>query len=272
MTDASLTDTPPIWMKNLQAPRANILGVGVSAVNMAEAVRLSVELIRSGGSGYTCVTGVHGIIEAQSDTDFRRIQNTSFLTVPDGMPAVWVGRLLGYREIRRVYGPDFMMNLCERSADYGFRHFLYGGKTGVAERLQDNLKSIFPNLLVVGTFTPPFRTLDRAEEEALIAKVREAKPDIIWVGLSTPKQERFMAEYIDKLGVKLMVGVGAAFDIHTGGIQDAPGWIKAAGLQWLHRLLQEPRRLWRRYLINNPRFVWNVGLQLAGLRRFTTEV
>ena len=124
----------------------------------------------------------------------------------------------------------------------------------------------------VGTFTPPFRALTPVEEDELIAQLRQAKPDIVWVGLSTPKQERFMAEYLGRLEVKLMIGVGAAFDIHTGGIYDAPGWMKSAGLQWIHRLVQEPERLWKRYLINNPKFVWNVGLQLLGLRKFDIEV
>jgi N-acetylglucosaminyldiphosphoundecaprenol N-acetyl-beta-D-mannosaminyltransferase len=124
----------------------------------------------------------------------------------------------------------------------------------------------------VGTFTPPFRALTPVEEDELIAQLRLATPDIVWVGLSTPKQERFMAEYLGRLEVKLMIGVGAAFDIHTGGIQDAPGWMKSAGLQWIHRLMQEPKRLWRRYLINNPKFVWNIGLQLLGLCKFDIVV
>lgn len=249
-------------------PRTNVLGVGISAINMSDAVRLSDHLIRSNGCGYICVTGVHGVIEAQSDPQFRRIQNVSYLTVPDGMPTVWVGRLQGHRGMRRVYGPDFMLELCKLSAQQGYTHFLYGGRQGVAEHLSQVLTAKFPGLRVVGTFTPPFRPLNAVEEDKMIAQVRAARPDIVWVGLSTPKQERFMADYQGKLGVPLMVGVGAAFDIHTGGVRDAPAWMKGVGLQWLHRLVQEPRRLWKRYFINNPRFIWNIGLQFIGVRKF----
>ena len=238
---------------------------------MEDAIRMSDLLIQQNGRGYVCVTGVHGVIEAQSDPEFRRILNSSFLTTPDGMPMVWVGRLQGLGRIRRVYGPDFMIDLCTMSVDKGYRHFLYGGKPGVAEKLSAALRTRIPGLQVVGTFTPPFRPMDPAEEFSLIERVKGLKPDVLWVGLSTPKQERFMAQFIDKLDVKLMVGVGAAFDLHTGATTDAPRWVKRAGLQWLHRLIQEPRRLWKRYLINNPKFLWNIGLQFLGIRKFSIE-
>jgi N-acetylglucosaminyldiphosphoundecaprenol N-acetyl-beta-D-mannosaminyltransferase len=251
--------------------RANVLGVGISVINMEDAVRLSDLLLQSKQQGYICVTGVHGIVEAQSDSQFRRILNSSFFTTPDGMPTVWVARLQGHRSMRRVYGPDFMIELCRLSVERGYKQFLYGGKEGIAERLAVTLAELVPGVEIVGTFTPPFRPL-RAEEEAeLIARVKKAQPDIVWVGLSTPKQERFMAEYMSRLDATLMVGVGAGFDIHTGAIRDAPRWMKSAGLQWFHRLIQEPRRLWKRYLINNPRFAWNVTLQLLGIRKFTLE-
>jgi N-acetylglucosaminyldiphosphoundecaprenol N-acetyl-beta-D-mannosaminyltransferase len=248
--------------------RANVLGVGISALDMAGALELTQAAIERGHKGYICVTGVHGVMEAQSEAAFKSIQNRSFLTLPDGMPMVWLGRLQGYRYMRRVYGPDFMLAVCELSQGTGYTHFLYGGKAGVAEKLRTVLTARFPNLRIVGAYTPPFRPLDQCEEQRLYHQLAEAQPDFFWVGLSTPKQERFMAEYINKLPVKIMVGVGAAFDIHTGAIQDSPRWMKVAGLQWLHRLLQEPGRLWRRYLINNPKFLWRVALQLLGLRRY----
>lgn len=251
--------------------RTNVLGVGISEIDMQDAVRLSDSLIRKSGKGYVCVTGVHGVIEAQTDKAFRGILNRSFMTTPDGMPLVWLGRIQGQKRMRRVYGPDFMMDMCRFSVARGYRHFLYGGGQGVAPRLAMELRTRCPGLQIVGTYTPPFRPLNATEEAELLAFVAETKPDLFWVGLSTPKQERFMAHYLDKLDVKLMVGVGAAFDIHTGGIRDAPMWLKKAGLQWLHRLAQEPRRLWRRYLINNPRFIWNIGLQFLGLRKFNIE-
>lgn len=252
-------------------PRANVLGVGVSALNMQEAVRLCDEHLRSGARGYICVTGVHGVTEAQDDPEFRKIQNASFLTVPDGMPMVWVGRLQGFHGMRRVYGPDFMKELCEFSVKRGYKHFLYGGKPGVAENLKTVLTGQYPGLQIVGCYSPPFRALNSEEESQLIADIESLSPDVIWVGLSTPKQERFMANYQDKLRARLFVGVGAAFDIHTGAIKDAPGWMKNSGLQWLHRLVQEPKRLWRRYLLNNPRFAWKVLLQFLGVLRFEIE-
>lgn len=255
----------------VQVPRANVLGVGVSAIDMDDAIRLSDSLIRSKGRGYVCVTGVHGVIESQSDQAFRTILNRSFMTTPDGMPLVWVGRLQGHSGMRRVYGPDYMLELCRFSVQREYRHFVYGGNPGVAARLAVELTRQFPGLHVVGSYTPPFRPLNATEDAELSALVAETKPDVFWVGLSTPKQERFMAQYSNKLDVRLMVGVGAAFDIHTGGIEDAPAWMKNLGLQWLHRLVQEPRRLWKRYLINNPKFIWNIGLQLLRIRKFNIE-
>jgi N-acetylglucosaminyldiphosphoundecaprenol N-acetyl-beta-D-mannosaminyltransferase len=249
-------------------PRVSILGVGVSAIDMNRAVRLAQAAVEQGRKGYICVTGVHGVMEAQADAEFRRIQNASLLTTPDGMPTVWLGRLQGHKHMARVYGPDFMLAICALSQSAGYSHFLYGGKPGVAQKLADALTSRFPDLRVAGTYTPPFQPLNESEENELRALVARTRPDFFWVGLSTPKQERFMAKYVHQLPVKVMVGVGAAFDILTGAIQDSPAWVKDAGLQWLHRLLQEPSRLWRRYLVNNPRFVCAVTLQFLGLREY----
>lgn len=247
----------------------NVLGVGVDVVDIGGAVTACEKMISTGGRGYVCVTGVHGVMEAQEDPEFRLILNRSFLTVPDGMPLVWVGRLQGYRGIRRTYGPEFMMEFCRHSVERSYRHFLYGGKVGVAEELASTLRQRLPGLKIVGTYTPPFRPLTCDEEIQLFTQVTACQPDVIWVGLSTPKQEKFMAQYISRLDTRLLVGVGAAFDVHTGYIKDAPGWMKAAGLQWLHRLLQEPRRLWKRYLINNPRFLLQIVLQLAGIAQYS---
>ena len=248
--------------------RANVLGVGISAINMEEALLRSEQLLYQQRKGYICVTGVHGIMEARRDPALRDILNRAYLCTPDGMPTVWVGRLQGHRAMSRVYGPDFMLEMCRRSVQHSFRHFLYGGGPGVAERLQRGLERKAPGTRIVGTFTPPFRQLTANEEEQLIAAVGEAKADIVWVGLSTPKQELFMARMIDRLDTHLMVGVGAAFDIHAGLLADAPTWMKVCGLQWLHRLILEPRRLWRRYLTNNPLFLLSIVLQFLGLKRF----
>lgn len=249
--------------------RVNILGVGVSATSMAQALQESHDLLMSNKRGYICVTGVHGIIEAQDDSAFREILNSSFITTPDGMPTVWIGRICGFREMTRVYGPDFMLELCESSVAKKYRHFLYGGKPGVAESLKLRLETLYPGIQIVGTYCPPFRPLTDAEEENLHQLLEELKPDILWCGLSTPKQERFMYEHRDSLPVKLMVGVGAAFDINSGNLKDAPPWMKNIGMQWLHRLFQEPRRLAKRYLLNNPRFLGLVTLQGLKLKRYS---
>jgi N-acetylglucosaminyldiphosphoundecaprenol N-acetyl-beta-D-mannosaminyltransferase len=248
--------------------RVNILGVGVSALNMEAALHQTESLLDRGGKGYVCVTGVHGIMEAQTDEAFRDILNRSFLTTPDGMPTVWLGRIHGFKDMNRVYGPDYMANLCERSVAKGYRHFLYGGKEGVAEELRAELTRRFPGLQIVGTYTPPFRPLNSDEENDLRSQLEASQADVLWCGLSTPKQERFISSYCDRMPVKLMVGVGAAFDLLSGNLDEAPDWMKKSGLQWLYRLIKEPRRLWRRYLLNNPKFAWLTLLQLSGLRAF----
>jgi N-acetylglucosaminyldiphosphoundecaprenol N-acetyl-beta-D-mannosaminyltransferase len=244
-------------------PHANVLGVNVSAINMTRAVALTDRFISSGRRGYICVTGVHGVMEAQSDPDFRTILNSAFINTPDGMPMSWIGHFQGYRGMSRVYGPDFMMEMCRLSVQRAYRNFMYGGDIGVAPLLAEKLKQRFPGLQVVGTYTPPFRPLNPQEDQELLTLVRESKPDILWVGLSTPKQERFMAQYLDRLNIPLLVGVGAAFDIHTGRTKDAPDWMKQSGLQWLYRMLQEPKRLAPRYLVNNPRFIIRIAFQLS---------
>ena len=249
--------------------RVNILGVGISAVSMTSALDHTERLLQQGGNEYICVTGVHGIVEAQSDESFRAILNDSFLSIPDGMPTVWLGRLRGFGHMTRVYGPDFMSNLCGRSVAKGYRHFLYGGKPGVAEQLSKELQKRYPGIEIVGVYTPPFRPLNEDEEKALRAQLQAARADVLWCGLSTPKQERFMSQYVGVLPVSLMVGVGAAFDFLSGNAKDAPDWMKRSGLQWFHRMVHEPKRLVRRYLASNPRFVWLTMLQLTGLKRYS---
>lgn len=248
--------------------RANVLGIGVHATNLEEAVSLSDRLLQSGGRGYVCLTGVHGVMEAQRNPRLRRILNSATLCLPDGMPTVWVGHAQGHATMGRVYGPDYMLELCRLSQRRGYRHFLFGGLPGVAQLLQQRLDILCPGIQIVGIFTPPFGPLSHEQEAELFHRVARSKPDVLWVGLSTPKQEQFMAEYAPLLDVPLMAGVGAAFDIHAGLMPDSPDWMKACGLQWLDRLRKEPRRLWRRYLRNNPAFVWNMGLQAMGAKKF----
>ncbi len=248
--------------------RVNVLGVGISVLNLQTALAEIADAIRSRRKGYICVTGVHGVMEAQSDESFRAILNGAFLCTPDGMPMVWVGKFGGHSGMRRVYGPDLMLDICAWSQDNPCRHFFFGGAPGVADQLAENLKARFPKLEVAGTFTPPFRPLNADEQNELREKVRAARPDIFWVGLSTPKQEKFMAEYLPKLDATLMIGVGAAFDFLSGRVKQAPRWMQRSGLEWLYRLCSEPRRLAGRYLRNNPVFVAKIALQLAGLKKY----
>lgn len=257
-------DVPRVY-----TPKANVLGVAVSAIDLPSAVNLAARWIDAAEPGYICLTGVHGIMEARADEAFKLILNRAAINLPDGMPMTWVGRLQGFRHIDRVFGPDFMDALCRLSVQRGYRNFLYGGQPGVAELLRHNLEQKFPGLQISGTYTPPFSSLTPDEEREIIARVRQAKPHILWVGLSTPKQERFMAQYLHRLQMPLMVGVGAAFDYHTGRIRDCSPWVKRAGLQWAHRAMQDPGRLWKRYLRNNPAFLWHIAAQISGLRRYS---
>ena len=250
-------------------PRTNILGVGVHALDLPGAVCAVEDAILAGTRGYVCVTSVHGIMEAQRDGEFQKILNHAFLITPDGMPTVWVGRIQGHNQMKRVFGPDLMLEICARAPHNRIRHFLYGGKPGVADELALNLRRRFPAIMIVGTFTPPFRELNAVEQAELEEKIEAVQPDIVWIGLSTPKQERFMAANCGRLRCKLMIGVGAAFDFHTGRAKDAPFWVKQMGLQWAHRMCQEPRRFWKRYLVNNPAFLLAIARQLTGLRHYS---
>ena len=239
----------------VQVACVNILGVGVSAIDPPAALRTIDRWIASGERHYVCVSGVHGVMESQRDATLRRIHNRAGLVTPDGMPLVWLSRLKGHRTVARVYGPDLMLDCCRLSVERGYRHFLYGGMEGVPELLAGKLTTRFPGLQIVGSYSPPFRALTPAEDEAIVRRINEAEPDIVWIGLSTPKQERWMAEHRDRLRAPVLIGVGAAFDFHAGLKRQAPGWMRRSGLEWLFRLVTEPRRLWKRYLVNNPLFL-----------------
>jgi N-acetylglucosaminyldiphosphoundecaprenol N-acetyl-beta-D-mannosaminyltransferase len=253
----------------MEIEKVNVLGIGISVLDQARAREFLFDAVKDGRRGYVTITNVHGVSEAQRDPELRRILNNALLATPDGMPLVWMGRLQGRRSIRRVYGPDLVLNLCEHSREAGFSHFFYGGKSGVAAELGEVLQRRFPGLRVAGTFSPPFAPLNKDERNALLNKVREARPDFFWVGIGMPKQEKFMAEYISILPeAKIFIGVGAAFDFFTGRVRQAPRWMMRLGLEWLFRLFQEPKRLWRRYLIYNPLFVVRASAQLLGLRKY----
>lgn len=248
--------------------RASVLGVEVDAIDMEMALARIYLALRENRKGYVCMAGVHGIMEAQRNPEVLNAYADSYMTLPDGTPTMWVGRLQGHRWMGRVTGPDLMLEVFRRKQFEHYSHFLYGGKPGVAEELAENLSRRFPWARIAGTYTPPFRPLTPREERQLISKVCRLQPSILWVGISTPRQELFMQRLLPLLDTNLMFGVGAAFDFHTGRIKDCAEWIKRAGLQWLHRLMQDPKHLLWRYLRNNPTFLWKIGLQFARLRRY----
>ena len=238
-----------------------VVSVGISKTNYAEIVELcrawSQERKTSPGTQahYICVTSVHGIIMAQDDADIARILNEADIATPDGMPIVWALRSFGSPGQQRVYGPTLMLELCREAARCGQRIFLYGGLEDTLRLLEKRLAEKFPGLLIAGAHSPPFRPLTLEEDEQVQQQIRGCDPDLIFVGISTPKQERWMYTHRDAFPGMVMIGVGAAFDFHAGRIRQAPAWMQRHGLEWFFRLITEPLRLWRRYLLITPRFL-----------------
>ncbi|PYT96570.1 MAG: glycosyltransferase [Acidobacteria bacterium] len=218
-------------------------------------------------------TGMNGIVEAQHDPAFRAILESTDLVVPDGMPLVWLGRGRGHVLPRRVYGPDLVLAFCENTAGRGYRHFFYGAERepDVPERLAEALKKRFPGTIVAGTYSRPLGPLNFKQEEEVVSVISRTAPDVLWVGLGELRQARWMHEHKNRLNVPVLVGVGAAFDMLSGKRRQAPRWMREHGLEWLFRLLQEPRRLWRRYLIGGAQFVTYIALESLRLKKFGTS-
>jgi N-acetylglucosaminyldiphosphoundecaprenol N-acetyl-beta-D-mannosaminyltransferase len=249
------------------SPTFKVLGVRVDAVQIPEAIaRVEGWIAERGPSRYVAVTGMHGITESRHDAHFRRILDAADLVVADGMPLVWLGRWHGHAMKRRVYGPELTETFCSVTGDK-YRHFFYGGAAGVADALAQALQQRH-GIRIAGTYCPPFRPMTAEEDREVVKLIETSEADIVWVGLSTPKQETWMYEHRDKLSVPAMFGIGAAFDLNTGRLKQAPAWMRENGLEWLFRLGAEPRRLWRRYILSGSVFVWNVSLELLGLRAF----
>ncbi len=262
MLDLALTASPSI-----PPPRANILGVPVSAVDMGTTLGAIAGWIERRERNYVCVCNVHTVMECQRDEQVRRLYHRAGMVTPDGMPLVWVSRMLGYAGVARVYGPDLMLEIFAQSAARGWSHFLYGGAPGVGEELERRMRARFPGLRIAGIISPPYRSLTPAEDGDAVRRINDSGADIVWTGIGAPRQEIWMAEHRERLQAPVIIGVGAAFDFLSAVKAQAPRWMMASGLEWLFRLASEPRRLWRRYLVYNPMFVWLMALQLAGLRR-----
>lgn len=248
-------------------PRFRVLGVPVDAVQIPETIaRIEQWISARDRSHLVAVTGMHGVMEAQRTPSFRTILKNADMVVADGMPLVWLGRRHGLPMRRRVYGPELMETFCRDTGPL-YRHFFYGGADGVADLLGSTMRRKY-SIRVAGGYSPPFRPLTPEERKKITQTIRAVSPDILWVGLSTPKQERWMWEQRQILDVPVMVGVGAAFDFATGRVKQAPSWMREHGLECVFRLSREPRRLWRRYIIYGSGFVWNVSLELLHLKTF----
>lgn len=252
-------------------PRANLLGVGIDAVNLEGALATISRHLADNRKGYVCAIGVHGILESLRDETLAATFADSCLNVPDGTPTVWIGRWQGFRNMDHVTGPALMRAIFSQREFSSRSHFLYGGKPGIVEELAAAVHRNYPWARIVGTYTPPFRDLTCVEQDQLIRQINSVRPDFLWVGISTPRQELWMRRMLPQLDTCLMFGVGAAFDFLTGHIRECPGWIKRAGFHWLHRLLQDPRRLWRRN-VGNTAFLWHIARQCSGIGSYPLRI
>ena len=249
----------------------NLLGVRISAVNLPQAVERVLEAVARGDRGYVCIRDVHGVVRCQSDAELRHIHNAAYLVTPDGMPVVWALWLSGHRTADRVYGPDLMLALFAAGERTGLRHFLFGSTPATLEQLQSSLLARFPEAKIAGAYAPPFGEWTAEQEDEMVGLINGSGADIVWVGLGTPKQELWMGRIRRRLDASMLIGVGAAFDFHSGGKRQAPRLIQRSGFEWLFRMLSEPRRLGRRYAVSVPTFLGLVFAQVTGLRKFPIE-
>ena len=245
---------------------AEVLGVPLALTDYEGTMDWMDGVVAERGQGYLSAAAVHLVMVAQEDEATREAVRDATLIVPDGQPLVWALRSLGH-EASRVYGPDLMAKYCERSAETGTRMYLYGGRNqGALVELALRLRRQYPGLQIVGGYSPPFRRLSDEEQDWVVEDINRSRADVVWVGIGQPKQEIWMRDFRDRLEAPMLVGVGAAFDFHAGLIPQAPVWMQATGLEWVFRLAQEPRRLWRRYVRYNPRFVAGFARQYARRR------
>jgi N-acetylglucosaminyldiphosphoundecaprenol N-acetyl-beta-D-mannosaminyltransferase len=248
--------------------KVNVLGTGISAATPQIALQAISRWIESGQRQYVCVCSVHVVMECERDPELQMMVNNAALAVPDGMPLVWLAHLAGQRYVRRVYGPDLMLAFCQLAASRGYTNYLLGSFPGRAEEVARSLTARYPGLSITGTRATLHRPLPADENEVVVQEINTIDPDVVWVGMGTGFQERWMAENRASLNARVLISVGAAFDIHSNRVRQAPAWMQRAGLEWSFRLAQEPRRLWRRYLVGNPLFVLKVVGQRLGLKRY----
>lgn len=250
------------------AEKINILGFGISKLSIEEIEVRVEQFISGGGHHYVLASNVHTVMMSQNDDHYRRISNRADICLPDGKPLIWAARLLENEKIKRICGRDLMRSLCEKSLISGYSHYFFGGREEILDLLINKLKGKYPRINIAGSYSPPFRPLTPEEDARIIQMINESKADIVWVGLGAPKQERWIAERLGKIESPVMVAVGAAFDFLAGNVSQAPQWIQKAGLEWLYRFGIEPHRLWRRYVFNNPKFIYLLMCQRLKLREF----
>ncbi len=249
---------------------AHVLGVNVSVGTVASAHDQVRQWIDQRDRQFVTITGAHGIIESQRDADLMAIHNRAGMVTADGMPLVWMSRAQGCREAERVYGPDLMRHSLRQSMDGSIRHYLYGGLPDALDALQTAIARDYPGVVIAGAYSPPFRKVGELEDAQVIEEINGTRPDIVWVGLSTPKQEYWMANHLEKLNAHALIGVGAAFDFLAGRKAQAPRYIQRSGFEWLYRMVTEPKRLASRYMDIVPRFAMLSGLQLTGIKKWQT--
>jgi N-acetylglucosaminyldiphosphoundecaprenol N-acetyl-beta-D-mannosaminyltransferase len=246
----------------------DVLGVPIAVTDYDRALDWIDEMVAARQPGYVCVCNVHAVMASAEDPELRNALLRSSVNVPDGQPLVWAMNALGQSLEDRVYGPELMARACERAAASAQRFYLYGGRNqGALVQLALNLRQRYPGVQIVGGYSPPHRPLTQEESDSVAAEINRSKPDVVWVGIGVPKQEKWMVQMRPALEAPVLIGVGAAFDFHAGLVPQAPKLLQDRGLEWAYRLLQEPRRLWRRYLRYNPRFVGAFARQLAAHRR-----
>lgn len=233
----------------------NIMGVNIAVTDLDRCVKLVSDNIENWRGKYICVSNVHTTVTSHSDESYRNIQNSAVMALPDGGPLSAVSRKMGYKDARRVTGPDLMQTMLKEGAKNKFKHYFYGSTNETLEMLANKLKECYPEAQVVGMYSPPFRELKADEDDEIIRQINEAKPDFVWVGLGAPKQEIWMANHEDKIKA-IMIGVGAAFDFEVGNIKRAPMWMQKCSLEWLYRLMQDPKRLFKRYFVTNTKFIF----------------
>lgn len=237
-------------------PSCNILGVDIAAIDMQWLLNFVDKNIGELSGDYICVSNVHTTVTAYEDKEYCKIQNGGIMAIPDGGPLSSVGHKRGFKNMKRTTGPSLMEEIFKISASKGYRHFFYGSTEETLKVLKKKLSEQYPDIEIVGMYSPPFRTLSNKEDDEIVKIINESAPDFIWVGLGAPKQEKWMASHQGRV-TGLMVGVGAGFDYFAGNIKRAPEWMQKNNLEWLYRLMQEPRRLFKRYFITNTKFIWN---------------